>query len=220
VDMEKHHSCINTSVAIRYFEDYAPGLVDKLLQHLGPEVDNLPDVKDFLMDPNNWVSGHVLINMYGNAKRLLGDDVIFKIGFDSVIKKRLGYIQKILFFALGGPKQAVKKIQTLNDKFNRSKTIHTVDLNKKGAILQLHWFRNVPLSEDFCSVNKGIYTAVPVIWGLPPAHLEETRCFFKGDECCEYHITWEKRSFLLKDYFFKANSDDLVKSHAAILRPD
>ena len=204
VGMEKHHSCINTSVAIRYFEDYAPGLVDKLLQHLGPEVDNLPDVKDFLMDPNNWVSGHVLINMYGNAKRLLGDDVIFKIGFDSVIKKRLGYIQKILFFVLGGPKQAVRNIQALNDKFNRSKTIHTVRLSNKDVLLQLHWFRNVPLSEDFCSVNKGVYTAIPVIWGLPPAHLEETRCFFKGDDYCEYHITWKKKSFL-KEYFFKAN---------------
>ncbi|MFZ5993793.1 MAG: response regulator [Thermodesulfobacteriota bacterium] len=204
VGIEKHHSCINTAVAIRYFEDYAPGLVDKLLQHLGPEVDGLPDVKGFLTDPNNWVSGHVLINMYRNARQLLGDDVIFKIGFDSVFKKRLGYIQKILFFVLGGPKQAVKNIQALNDKFNRSKTIRIVRITNKDAIMQLHWFRNVPLSEDFCSVNKGIYAAVPVIWGLPPAHLEETRCFFKGDEYCEYHITWRKKS-LLREYFFKAN---------------
>jgi PAS domain S-box-containing protein len=202
--MEKHHSCINTLSVIEYFRDHAPELVDELLQQLGPEVDNLPDVNGFLIDPNNWVSGHVLINLYRNAKRLLGDDVIFKIGFDSVLKKRLGYIQRIFLHALGGPKQAVKKIQTLNDKFNRNKTIHTVDLNKKGAILQLHWFRNVPLSEDFCSVNKGIYTAVPALWGLPPAHLEETMCFFKGDEFCQYHIAWERRS-LLKDYFFITN---------------
>lgn len=201
--MEKHHSCINTLSVIEYFQEHAPGLVDELLQQLGPEVDSLPDAKGFLMDPNNWVSGYVLINMYGNAKRLLGDDVIFKIGFDSVIKKRLGYIQRILLCALRGPEQAIKRIQTLNDKFNRNKAIHTVDLNNKGTILQLHWFRNVPLSEDFCSVNKGIYTAVPVFWGLPPAHLEETRCFFKGDECCEYHLTWKRKS-PLKEYFLKA----------------
>ncbi|MDD5450742.1 MAG: response regulator [Desulfovibrionales bacterium] len=200
--MEKHHSCINTLSVIEYFQEHAPGLVDELLQQLGPEVDDLPDVKGFLMDPNNWVSGYVLINMYRNAKRLLGDDVIFKIGYDSVIKKRLGYIQRILLCALRGPEQAIKRIQTLNDKFNRNKAIHTVDLNNKGAILQLHWFRNVPLSEDFCSVNKGIYTAVPVFWGLPPAHLEETRCFFKGNECCEYHLTW-KRESPLKEYFLK-----------------
>jgi two-component system cell cycle sensor histidine kinase/response regulator CckA len=203
VGMEKHHSCINTLTVIEYFQDHAPELVDELVRQLGPGVDNLPDVKGFLMDPNNWVSGNVLINMYINAKQLLGDDVIFKIGFDSVVKRRLGYIQKILLPALGNPKKAVKKVQAINDKFNRNKSIRTVYINDRGAVLQLHWFDNVPLSEDFCSVNKGIYTAVPVIWGLPPACLEETKCFFKGDKYCEYRLTWGKKT-PLKEYLLRA----------------
>ncbi|NIA08939.1 MAG: response regulator [Nitrospiraceae bacterium] len=40
-------------------------------------------------------------------------------------------------------------------------------------------------------MNKGIYQAVPVIWGLPPGSLIETKCFFNGDDYCEYHLQWE-----------------------------
>ncbi|MBW1741452.1 MAG: hypothetical protein JRI35_06665 [Deltaproteobacteria bacterium] len=43
-------------------------------------------------------------------------------------------------------------------------------------------------------MNKGIYQAIPLIWGLPPARLEETKCFFNGDDYCEYHLQWEIRN--------------------------
>lgn len=191
--MERHHSCINTLAVIRYFQDNAPHLTYELLQNLGSEIDCLTDVQEFLSDPNNWVSGQVLINMYSNARRLLGEDVVFKIGFESVIKRRLGYIEKIFILALGNPGKALKKVQAINDKFNCNKTINTLDIQSTSAVLQLHWFKDVPLSKDFCLINKGIYTAVPVIWGLPPAQVEETQCYFEGAPYCEYKLTWEKK---------------------------
>lgn len=87
--MNKHHSCINTLAVIKYFEEHAPGLLDELLEDLGPEIDGLPDPKGFLMDPNNWISGWTMIKLYENAKRLLGPEVVFEIGYDSVLNKHL-----------------------------------------------------------------------------------------------------------------------------------
>ena len=71
-----------------------------------------------------------------------------------------------------------------------------------SAIVRLHWFPEIPSNLDFCLFNQGIYTGIPTIWNLPPAILEETKCFFKGDDYCEYHFKWQKR-FSVKESLLK-----------------
>jgi diguanylate cyclase (GGDEF)-like protein len=34
----------------------------------------------------------------------------------------------------------------------------------------------------------------PVLFGLPPAQVEETNCEIRGDECCRYEVTWDAES--------------------------
>jgi PAS domain S-box-containing protein len=42
-------------------------------------------------------------------------------------------------------------------------------------------------------MNRGVYTAVPVVWNEPPLHLEERKCYFQGDDYCEYHLSWKRK---------------------------
>jgi PAS domain S-box-containing protein len=196
--MERHNSCINTKAVIDYIEERDPSLVEPLLRDLSPELAGIGDLKGFLSDPNNWVSTDVLIRLYERVKRLCNkEDVVFDIGFESVAKTRLGYIQRILLFAFRSYVRAIhshartlKRLQSLNDKFNRTKRVHLVELRKDGAVVRLEWFRHIPMTRDFCLMNQGIYTAVPVVWNEPPCELESRRCYFDGDEYCEYHIRW------------------------------
>ncbi|MGD8314645.1 MAG: hypothetical protein PVI17_07885, partial [Syntrophobacterales bacterium] len=93
--METHNSCINTKAVIDYVEERSPTLIGPLLKDLGPELEGVADVKDFLTDSNNWISTDLLIRLYDRVKELFGkDDVVFDIGFDSVGKRRLGYIER------------------------------------------------------------------------------------------------------------------------------
>jgi len=192
--MERHNSCINTKAVIDYVEEREPSLVEPLLQDLSPELAGVQDVKRFLSDPNNWVSTHILILLYDRVKKLLAkDDVVFDIGFDSVGKRRLGYIQRILFFAFRNHAHTLKRLQSLNDKLNRTKRVHMDDLRKDGAVVRLEWFNDIPMTRDFCLMNRGIYTAVPVVWNEPPLQLDERKCYFEGDDYCEYHLSWKRR---------------------------
>jgi PAS domain S-box-containing protein len=197
--MEKHHSCINTRAIIEYFQERMPEVVPKLIEGLDPELEKLPDPQEFLMETNNWVSSTVVIRMFENAREITKDEEIaFKIGFDSATRKKLGYIQRIILLAYKNPRRSLKRVQKINDKFNRNKRIEIVETTRDSAVIRLHWFRNIPGVKDFCLFNKGIYTGIPTIWNLPPAILDEPKCFFKGDDYCEYHIKWIRR-FSLKD---------------------
>ncbi|MFW6123240.1 MAG: PAS domain-containing sensor histidine kinase, partial [Thermodesulfobacteriota bacterium] len=200
-NMEKHHSCLNTRAIIEYFQENAPEEMKRLLSGLGPEIDHLPDPVEFLMEINNWVSSDVVIKMFENARLVTGDDdIAFKIGFDSAARKKLGYIQRIILFAYRNPRRSLRRVQRINDKFNRNKRIDLVETTRDRAVIRLHWFPEIPATADFCSFNKGIYTGIPTIWDLPPAILDEPKCYFKGDDCCEYHLKWVKR-YSLKDSF-------------------
>ncbi|MBW1992423.1 MAG: PAS domain S-box protein, partial [Deltaproteobacteria bacterium] len=192
--MEKHHSCLNTRAVIEYFLERMPEQIPELLKDLGPEIEALPHPQEFLMEINNWVSSEVVIRLFENARRITRDeDIAFKIGFESAARRKLGYIQRVLLFAYKNPRSSLKRAQKINDKFNRNKRIEIVETSRDRAVIRLHWFPEVPGTEAFCQFNKGIYTGIPTIWNLPPAILDEPKCYFRGDEYCEYHLKWIKR---------------------------
>ncbi|MEA3386070.1 MAG: hypothetical protein U9Q89_06425, partial [Thermodesulfobacteriota bacterium] len=201
--MAKHNSCINSLAIIEYVEEREPRKLARLFKDLGPEMAGISNPKAFLSDPNNWISSSLMIQLYKRAGRILGDeDAAYKIGFNSVLKQRLGYIQKIIIYAFGNPAKGIKHTQRINDHFNRTKRTELLSSSRNNAVIRLIWSRDIPLSRNFCLMNKGIYRAIPVIWGLPPARLEETKCFFKGDEYCEYHLQWETRN-RVKDFYHR-----------------
>ena len=195
--MDKHHSCLNTRAIIEYFEAQSPEAVPPLLGGLGPEIAALPDPREFLLETNNWVSSEVMIQMFHNARRLTGrEDIAFDIGFQSAARKKLGYVQRIIMFAYKNPRSTLKRAQAINDKFNKNKQIEIVSTSRDRAVIRLHWMAHIPGHLDFCRFNQGIYSGIPTIWNLPPAQVVETRCFFQGDDYCEYHLKWDKKSFL------------------------
>ncbi len=198
-EMEKHHSCLNTRAIIEYFQENVPGEVYRLFTGLGPEIEDLANPQEFLMEINNWVSSDVVTKMFDNAKAITQDDeVAFKIGFESAARKKLGYVQRIIMFAHKNPRRTLKKVQAINDKFNKNKIIELVEARGDNAVIRLHWFKEIPGTIDYCFFNKGIYSGIPTIWNLPPADLEETKCYFKGDDYCEYHFKWQ-RKFSLRE---------------------
>ncbi len=190
--MEKHHSCLNTRAVIDYFQENFPTETGRLIANLGPEIQALPDPIAFLTETNNWVSSDVIIRLFENAKTITGDDrIMLKIGIDSAARKKFSYIQQILLFAYRNPRRSLKRIQAINDKFAKNKTIEVVKTTRDSVVLRLHWFPEIPATKDFCLFNQGVYIGLPTVWNLPLAEVEETKCYFEGDEYCEYQCKWE-----------------------------
>ncbi len=200
--MEKTNSCLNTEAIIRYVAEKRPDDIDKLFVGLDGELPGVDDIRQYLSDANNWVSAAVVTRLYDNAKKILRDDFLaYKIAYDSVIKKRFGYVQRILIYAFGQPNKILQNVQKINDKFNRTKTVELIDIKKERALLRLHWRKDVELTRDFCLFNKGIYSAIPTVWGGKSCKVKETKCFFNGDPYCEYHLSWKERSFFREKLF-------------------
>ena len=192
--LEKHNSCINTLAIIDFMCRHHLGVED-LLVGLEDELEGIQDKIAFLSEPNNWVSADVVRHMFERARHITGDhNVAYHIGFESVAHKKFGYIQRILIKALGTPAQALRRVKSLNDKFNRTKQVDLVSLGKSSARVRLRWDSRLNLSDDFCKFNRGIYSAMFTIWGIKPAEIVERKCQFQGDEYCEFDLKWQELS--------------------------
>ena len=178
--MEKHHSCLNTRAVIEYFQENFPEEIGRLLEGLGPEIQALPDPVAFLTETNNWVSSDVIIRLFENAKRITGDDhIMHKMGFESSARKKFSYIQRILLFAYRNPRRSLKRIQAINEKFAKNKTIEVVETTRDRAVIRLHWFKDIPATKDFCLFNQGIYTGLPTVWNLPRGRSERNEMLLR-----------------------------------------
>lgn len=203
--MEKHNSCVNSLAIIQYITKRYPDRLEELFHDLGPEMAGIRDPKEFLSDSNNWISSKLLIRLYERARIITGDSYIaYYIGFNSVREAHLGYIKNLLLSAFGNVLNIIRHLQKVNDQFNKTKSVEIVTAKRGSAVVRLLWNKDIPLSRDFCLMNKGIYEAVPLALGLPPGHVNETKCYFDGDDCCEYDLSWKQHKFLklMKYRFF------------------
>ncbi len=195
--MEKIHSCLITRAVLDYVNLRSPERLDSVIQNLHPELDVLPDPKAYLMDTNNWVSSEVCAEIFRRVEEVFDDPrIAFHIGYDSTVNMPMSEIQKVLIRFLGSPKTILTRIQKVNDKYNRNKTIELVERGRNHARIRLHWFKETKPVKSFCYFGQGVYQAIPILWRMPPARLEETACFFEGSDYCEYQMRWTNRPYL------------------------
>jgi putative nucleotidyltransferase with HDIG domain len=84
----------------------------------------------------------------------------------------------------------LRKLNQLNSKLNSTKIVELIYDTPSHAIIRWHWRDGVVSSKDVCSYNRGIYSAIPTMSGLPPAQVREDHCGFEGDPYCEVVISW------------------------------
>lgn len=195
--MKKEVSCINTRAILEFVKEKNHGDCSALLRDLDPEIDHLPDLEGFLKDQNNWISSSVATKLYQRASSILNNDrTAYEIARYAVEKISLGYAQRIVVKALWSYKHALKHAQKINDRWNRTKRVEVVEVKGNEAVVRLHWERQMDVTKDYCLMNQGTYTFMPLVWGGRPLRLEEACCYFDGAPYCEYRLKWPARNRL------------------------
>jgi HD-GYP domain-containing protein (c-di-GMP phosphodiesterase class II) len=199
-------SCLNTRAVIWYVKRHYPELMESLLVDLDPYFDTIDNLEEFFMDEHNWISQHVCVKLFERVRLHSGNNEVARdIGRESILYRRLGYIENIFIKAIGHPYLGVSRVMAINAKFNKTKTVEIVESDWSHAVVRLKWFPGMGSTKDICLHNLGVYESIPTIWGLPLAKITEHSCYFNGDEYCEFTMEWAKKSLLalLFDMFIR-----------------
>jgi class 3 adenylate cyclase len=203
VSMSKHNSCINLLTCEHYirrklgdvpYERFFDGILGNpdfcyTDENTGRIV---PVSRESLSDPANWVSNKLLGKLYKNTADILGDsEAIYKAG-RHIFLTAMG--SQIFLMRFAGVPTIINRLPKENAKFNCNRTVEVIE-NKNGrARVRIHWDQDPDLSKHFCDMNRGVYEGLGRLTQNPSV-IEETRCQFNGDDCCEYLIKWKAKPF-------------------------
>ncbi len=184
-------SCLNSRAIIEYIRRRCPEKLEELFAGTASPWAEMPSLIQFLSDENNWIPSGLIVQLFARAREITDNpDAAFDIGFDSILHREFSYFQKIFLKIFSSPRPFLRRMNQLNTRLNSTKIVELIYDSPGRAVIRWHWREGVVPSPDLCAYNKGIYSAIPTIWGRSAARVEEGVCSFKGGPYCEITLQW------------------------------
>ena len=91
-----------------------------------------------------------------------------------------------------------------------------VEMRPRGlAHVKLSYREGVPRRRESCDVGRGILIAVPLLFALPVATVEESACFADGADACAFTVRWAVEPRLSEAGFVAGGMAALIGWYAA-----
>src|ERR1700733_7764962 len=137
-------------------------------------------------DKNRWISWQGFEAVLAKARSLMESDDEFKLACVHRMKEAYGPLRYILW--------AVTPAQVFAQGSKQYRLVSSCGellVPEHGRTWAHSSFKSsVPFSRLVCFVRHAQGSALPTMWGLPPAHLHETACVAWGDPTCEIRFHW------------------------------
>ncbi len=156
----------------------------------------LPVNLEYLRNHGNWVSSDLSLRIFKNVARLIGGErPLFWVGrtiYSSKVSGQLGWLIRLLAVH---PEWLMTRTADISARLNRVKRVVFDDFNKDtGMRARIRYVDQTGTrSVLICDFSEGGLVGFSSIFAKN-VQSSKVRCACEGDECCEYILSWEKRS--------------------------
>jgi diguanylate cyclase (GGDEF)-like protein len=160
--------------------------VDAVLRRAG-DVTSLTELED----PANWSSYEATLARFAAAAEILGDHSVGRHAGSELFSHYASSEVIALLRSLGSPTAAMGVIADTATKQSTVVTMECLEATDTGALVSA--VTTPPRVRDrlFCDYTAGVLGAMPPVFGLAPAEVEELECQRRGDGRCLYRVTWD-----------------------------
>ncbi len=202
--MNSEINCVHSAEVISYMrargfppETVFEGMIDNpdyLTEEEGGRI--LPVTLAYLRNHRNWISYELQLHMLKNVAGLIGGErPVFRVAktiYSAKVSGRLGWLIRLLAIH---PEWFATKAIDFSRRFTKSKKIAFEDFNKDTGmrVCVRYADRTVTRNALICDLNEGGFVGFSSIFAKN-VRSSKVSCACDGDECCEYVLSWEKRS--------------------------
>jgi signal transduction histidine kinase len=140
-------------------------------------------------DPHAWVSLEAFRAVADALAATVGAAVITDAVTWVVPTRR--DLSAMSLTAVATPRTFFANIDHAREFFARHLRFEVGAVGRGTAKLRLSYRAGAPRHAHSCQVARGVLCAVPLLFDLPPAELDETQCFAQGADACEYVVRWQ-----------------------------
>jgi diguanylate cyclase (GGDEF)-like protein len=183
-------SATTTGLVLRYVQRRAgDAAVAELLHRSG-----LRFTAEELADASRWFSYDTRIRLFVAMVEVLDDpDAPFRVGASST-SNGLHHSIVLLVRALGSPHQVFRALPRAVPKFTTTSTMRMLEVGPEHAVIRYELHPGYTPSRLDCRYAQGLFSSVPVLFGLPAARVVHGACQVDGHEACLYRVSWDRRA--------------------------
>jgi diguanylate cyclase (GGDEF)-like protein len=145
----------------------------------------------YLDDLTNWISYDEAMALFEAGAELTGDQQIARHVGEETVAQHAGTPVATLMRSLGSPDAIYSAMAQAGSKFTTASVLEAVEVSPGRALIREHAVDGFRRTVPHCDWAKGLLSQPTVLFGLPPATVEESTCQARGDDCCLYEITWD-----------------------------
>jgi diguanylate cyclase (GGDEF)-like protein len=186
-DGGRHLACTQSSVLLRLVRRMRgeDGLKELL------ELAGSTRTVAYLDDTTNWISLDESLALFQAAAEITGDPQIARRVGEEAVAQHAGTPVATLLRSLGSPEEVYRQITLTASKFTTITDLEPLLVEPGHAVIRSRVHDGFHRTREHCDWAQGLLGQPTVLFGLPPATVEETTCQARGDDCCTYEVTWD-----------------------------
>jgi diguanylate cyclase (GGDEF)-like protein len=186
-DGDAHFSCALTAVLINRVRRVAgEGAVPELLREAGST-----RALTYLEDIGNWVSYDEAVALWNAGITVTGDEHFARHIGEDTVKRLAGSSNSAVLRGLGSPEELLRRVPVAAQRFSVAATLEAVAVRPGYAEIRAFANPGFTRHRRHCEWTAGLLTQATLLFGLPPATVDEEACQADGAPTCRYRVTWE-----------------------------
>jgi diguanylate cyclase (GGDEF)-like protein len=145
----------------------------------------------YLDDLTNWISYDEAMALFAAGAELTGDQQIARHVGEETVAQHAGTPVATLMRSLGSPDAIYSAMAQAGSKFTTASVLEALEVTPGRAVICEYAADGFERTIPHCDWAKGLLSQPTVLFGLPPATVEETTCQARGDDRCLYEISWD-----------------------------
>jgi diguanylate cyclase (GGDEF)-like protein len=145
----------------------------------------------YLDDVTNWISLDESLALFKAASEITGDAQIARRVGEEAVAQHAGTPVATLLRSLGSPEEVYRQMTLTASKFTTITDLEPVEVEPGHAVIISRVHDGFERTREHCDWAQGLLGQPTVLFGLPPATVEETSCQARGDDCCTYEVAWD-----------------------------
>lgn len=143
-----------------------------------------------LEDTSRWISHAARLRLFEAATAVVGHDrVMVEVGA-AALRNGLRSVVVPMLRAAGSPREAYRRLPTTMQHLTTTSELRVVASSENDATIEMLRAHGHEHSRLDCEYAQGLLSAVPALWGLPPAVVTHTPSAAHDSATCRFDVAW------------------------------
>ncbi len=152
---------------------------------------NTEHTREYLEEYSNWVSRDEAVALFEAGQQVTGEDAFARLVGETAVRQYAGTPVATALRSLGSIEELLRQITAVTSKFSTVSETKVLEMGDGHAQLERHVRDGFAPHRMLCDWSLGLLGAAPMLYGSPPATVEEHCCQARGDDRCLVTVTWD-----------------------------